>query len=36
MDLETATTVLVVSNTIVSAWGIYLSYYWFLNNCACI
>jgi hypothetical protein len=36
MDTETANTLLVVSTTTLHVWLIYVSYYWFLNNCECI
>jgi len=36
MDQETATAVLVVSTTVFQAWFMYMSFYWFANNCECI
>jgi hypothetical protein len=34
--MDPASTILVVSTTILHAWILYVSYFWFLNNCECI
>lgn len=36
MDLDTAIGLVAVSTTILHAWIIYVTYFWFANNCVCV